>query len=84
MLGPVSSHTAAETGRWSLRSQANQRWQGILETTHRTPRRYEHRLRVRITSSFRAICVRARPRARSLCRGATAFPGDHGTRWKVR
>src|SRR3954465_6610055 len=28
-------------GRWSLRSEANHRWQGILETTHRTSRRYE-------------------------------------------
>ena len=27
--------------RWSLRSETNQRWQGILETTPRTSRRYE-------------------------------------------
>ena len=42
MLGPVSSHAAAEI-RWaacSLESQPT-RWQGILETTHRTSRRYE-------------------------------------------
>ena len=44
-------------GRWSLRSEANQRWQGILETTHRTSRRYEQHPRVRIRSSFRALCV---------------------------
>src|SRR4051812_11808676 len=44
-------------GRGSLRSEANQRWQGILETTHRTSRRYEQHPRVRIRSSFRAICV---------------------------
>ena len=43
------------SGRWSVRSKANQRWQGILETTHRTSRRYEQHPRVRIRSSFRAI-----------------------------
>jgi hypothetical protein len=34
---------------------------GILETTHRTSRRYEQHPRVRIRSSFRAVCA---PRTR--------------------
>src|SRR5205823_15037303 len=43
----------------AVRSKANrERWQGILETTRRTSRRYEPRPRVCITSSFRAICAR--------------------------
>jgi class 3 adenylate cyclase len=43
----------------AVRSKANrERWQGILETTRRTSRRYEPRPRVHITSSFRAICAR--------------------------
>jgi Mrp family chromosome partitioning ATPase len=72
MLGPVSSHTAAETRQVvaSLRSQPN-RWQGILETTHRTSRRYENNPRVRIRSSFRAICVRRRRRATTVSEGAS-------------
>src|SRR5215211_3770801 len=42
----------------AVRSKANrERWQGILETTRRTSRRYDPRPRVCITSSFRAICV---------------------------
>ncbi len=45
-------------GRWSLRSEANQRWQGILKTTHRTSRRYEQHPRVCTRSSFRAFCMR--------------------------
>jgi len=40
-----------------LRSEANQRWQGILETTHRTSRLYEQTRRACITSSFRALCA---------------------------
>src|SRR5205823_9429676 len=42
----------------AVRSKANrERWQGILETTRRTSRRYEPRPRVHITSSFRAFCA---------------------------
>jgi hypothetical protein len=56
MLGPVSSHTAAETRQVVAFAQKPTRGQqGILETTHRTSRRYEHHPRVRITSSFTAI-----------------------------
>ena len=45
----------------AVRSKANrERWQGILETTHRTSRRYEQTRRACITSSFRAICARTR------------------------
>ena len=40
----------------TVRSKANrERWQGILETAHRTPRRYGNTRRACITSSFRAI-----------------------------
>src|SRR5204862_2081011 len=42
----------------AVRSKANrERWQGILETTRRTSRRYEPRPSDHITSSFRAICA---------------------------
>jgi hypothetical protein len=58
MLVPVSSHAVTEI-RWEpVRSKANrERWQGILETAHRTPRRYEQTRRACITSSFRAFCI---------------------------
>ncbi len=53
---PVSSHAAAKTrlAACSLTSQPRG-WQGILETAHRTSRRYERTPRACITSSFRAI-----------------------------
>jgi len=62
VLVPVSSHAVAETRRaaCSLESQP-QRWQGTLETTHRTSRRYERTLRACLTSSFRAFCRRCLP-----------------------
>ena len=39
------------------RKPTAKQWQGILETAHRTPRRYGKTRRACITSSFRAICV---------------------------
>jgi hypothetical protein len=55
---PVLSHTAAEL-RWAASSLEGQpTWrQGILETTHRNPRRYEQPATPARPASFRAICV---------------------------
>ena len=55
MLGPVSSHTAAETRKVVCSLESRPTVAGHSGDHPRTSRRYEHRPRVRIRSSFRAI-----------------------------